>query len=118
MEYSVDTFCSRTAGLLWCYWRNETCAGAGDVKPGGRKACLTKPLLELVCAWLSREPQLCLVSLRHSHAAVAAAEPQRAVLWTSPTKPNMQTPVPGLIRWCSKAPLVSFSHLFHCACKF
>ena len=32
-------------------------------------------------------------------------QPQRSSLWTSPTKPNMQTPVPGLVRWCTQAPI-------------
>lgn len=80
--------------------------GVGDVKSGGRRPCLTRPLLELVCAWLTKEPELCIMSLRHSQAAASGAEAHRASLWTSPTKPNMQTPVPGLIRWCTNAPLV------------
>ena len=87
---------------MWCN------AGVGDVKTGCRKPCLTRPLLELICTWLMKDPQLCLVSLRHSQAAAAGAEAQRATLWTSPTKPNTQTPVPGLIKWCTKAPLVMF----------
>ena len=99
----------------FCVWL--TC-NAGGVKCGGRRPCLTRPLLELVCAWLTREPLLCLASLRHSHAAVSS---QRPTLWTSPTKPNMQTAVPGLIRWCSQATLVRFVLCFisyHYACRF
>lgn len=97
-----------TCNLLTAITCTYTLSGVGDVKSGGRRPCLTRPLLELVCAWLMKEPQLCLVSLRHSHAAAAGADTaHRATLWTSPTKPNMQTPVPGLIKWCTKAPLVS-----------
>ena len=55
-------------------------------------------LLKLFTEWILADPKLCLVSLSHSQNALL--QPQRTTLWTSPTKPNMQTPVPGLVRCC------------------
>ncbi|KAI0211272.1 hypothetical protein LSAT2_003919 [Lamellibrachia satsuma] len=62
-------------------------------KPG-----VTNDLLELFTEWILSDPKLCLVSLSHSQNALL--QPQRTTLWTSPTKPNTQTPVPGLVKCC------------------
>jgi len=72
----------------------------------GSKPVLSVSLLELICEWLTQEPRLALVSLYQICSSYAVQQPHRAALWTSPTKPNMQTPIPGLMRWCTKAPLL------------
>lgn len=79
--------------------------------PGSRtsKPVLTLQLLELVTDWLTSNPCLGLVSLCQSHSPYIQS--QRATLWTSPTKPNTLTPIPGLVRWCTKAPLLDILHL-------
>ena len=59
--------------------------------------------MDVVAEWLVNDSHLCLVSLDQSHSTYI--QPQRSSLWTSPTKPNMQTPVPGLVRWCTQAPV-------------
>lgn len=61
-------------------------------------------LLDLLMGWMHEDSQLCLVSLCQAHAALA--HQHRSSLWTSPTKPNTQTPIPGLVRWVTQAPLL------------
>ena len=70
---------------------------------GKAKEPLGKDIVEVVAEWLVNDSHLCLVSLDQSHSTYI--QPQRSSLWTSPTKPNMQTPVPGLVRWCTQAPI-------------
>lgn len=75
-----------------CNFITALCRSPGVAdKPG-----VTNDLLELFTEWILADPKLCLVSLSHSQNALL--QPQRTTLWTSPTKPNTQTPVPGLVR--------------------
>ena len=62
-------------------------------------------LLDLIIDWMQADSQLCLVSLSQAH--LSQLQLQRSSLWTSPTKPNTQTPIPGLVRWVTQAPLLS-----------
>ena len=87
------------------YWVMELAGYVCVVGSKSLKPELPIELLRLVCDWLAKEPQLCLVSLYQVH--LQYAESQRAALWTSPTKPNTQTPVPGLVRWLTKALMVN-----------
>ena len=61
-------------------------------------------LLEILAEWMSEDHSLCLVSLSHAHNTFT--QRQRNTLWTSPTKPAHHTPIPGLIRWCTKVPVL------------
>lgn len=76
-------------------------ADVGDMK-FNRKP-LPSDLLEILTDWITEDPRLCLISLGHSQNAFI--HPTRSSLWTSPTKSNTQTPIPGLVRWCNQAPL-------------
>ena len=66
---------------------------------------LPRGMLELLTSWLQADPRLCLASLGHGNGGLMTTQ-QRSSLWTSPTKPNHQTPVPGLVRWSTQAPLL------------
>lgn len=58
----------------------------------------------MIVSWVERESRVCLISLQdQSHSSNTGA--QRSSLWTSPTKHNTLTPVPGLVRWCTQAPI-------------
>ena len=59
--------------------------------------------------WILHEPSLCLISLIRSQHVQSLMQPQRATLWTSPTKPNTHTPIPGLVRWATQGPLHHFN---------
>ncbi len=67
------------------------------------KKTLQSEVVEIVADWLAKDAHLSLVSVDQSQSAYI--QPQRSSLWTSPTKPNTQTPVPGLVRWCTQAPI-------------
>ena len=71
----------------------------------------------MMTEWISVDPNLCLISLCQTQSPYL--QPQRTALWTSPTKPNTQTPIPGLVRWCTKSPLlkVLVSHEFNNSAK-
>ena len=57
-------------------------------------------LLKIVTRWLKDDSCLCLTSLSSPLSS-------RMNRWTSPNKSNTQTPTPGLVRWCVKAPLLA-----------
>ena len=54
----------------------------------------------MVTSWLAADSRLCLTSLSSSLKS-------RLNRWTSPNKSNTQTPTPGLVRWCVKAPILA-----------
>ena len=87
--------CLLSAFALYTFWY----IGLG----GKAKRPLRTDIVEVVAEWLVKDSHLCLISLDQSHSTYI--QPQRSSLWTSPTKPNMQTPVPGLVRWCTQAPI-------------
>lgn len=68
---------------------------------------LTSVLLELICDWMTSDPIICLVSLYPKYSQFLHSS--QKVLWTSPTKPNTQTAVPGLVKWCIRAPFLKLS---------
>ena len=57
-------------------------------------------LLKIITRWLKDDSCLCLTSLSSPLSS-------RMNRWTSPNKSNTQTPTPGLVRWCVKAPLLA-----------
>ena len=61
-------------------------------------------LLPLIVDWVESDSTLCLVTLQK--LTTSALYVNRAALWTSPTKPNTQTPLPGLVRWCIRSSIV------------
>ncbi len=68
-------------------------------------------VIELIADWIEKDHHLCVVSLDQSHSSFI--QPQRSSLWTSPTKSNTQSPIPGLVRWCTQAPIAQI--LANCA---
>ncbi len=76
-----------------------------------KKSSVPLPLLEMLTDWIESDSQLCLVSLNHAKSSYIAAS--RSSLWTSPTKPNTQTPIPGLVRWCTQSSLNQSTHAQH-----
>lgn len=58
-------------------------------------------LLSVVSDWLEADPLLCLVTLHRLTTSTQFGS--QGALWTSPTKPNTQTPLPGLVSWCMQA---------------
>ena len=67
-----------------------------------KKPIISSQLLERMIDWMTSDPRLALTSIHQTQFLHS----QRSTLWTSPTKPNTQTPIPGLVRWCTKAPLM------------
>ena len=68
---------------------------------GSKNSCpIPRRLLGTIADWLTVDPRLCLIALSQQLST------HRTNLWTSPTKSNTQTPTPGLVRWCVKAPLI------------
>lgn len=67
-----------------------------------KKPIISSQLLEQMIDWMTSDPRLALTSIHQTQYLHS----QRSTLWTSPTKPNTQTPIPGLVRWCTKAPLM------------
>ena len=61
-------------------------------------------LLDLIIAWFSEDVGLGLVALTSTNNMLASHRS-----WTSPTKPNSQTPITGLVRWCTQAPFCNNS---------
>jgi len=72
---------------------------AGSKNGGGRKEPPLK-LLELITTWVTSNPQLCLTPLTSDLHNML---PRGSIIMTA------VTPLPGLIRWCVEAPLVSSS---------
>ena len=65
-----------------------------------QKPLLPQAILELVVEWFSVDVSLGIISLSNANNLLP---PSRS--WTSPTKSNSHTPIPGLVRWCTQAPL-------------
>lgn len=76
----------------------------------GIKSGATVPenLLKMISEWIFQDSRLCLSTLNQTTQGYFL-QPHRTNLWTSPTKPNTQTPTPGLVRWCVQAPLYHVS---------
>ena len=66
------------------------------------KPIIPPQILDLVTGWIQDDPRLCLTSLCYGSNTYTS----RTNLWTSPTKHNTQTPIPGLVSWCTKAPVL------------
>ena len=62
---------------------------------------ISHSLLSYLTQWIEVDPRLCLLT-----RSSPELQPHKATLWTSPTKPNTHTPIPSLLRWCTKAPCV------------
>ena len=60
----------------------------------------------MLTSWILDDSQLCLISLLRAQHVQSLVQPQRAALWTSPTKMNTHTPIPGLVRWATQGPLI------------
>lgn len=67
-----------------------------------RRPIIYSRILEQIVDWMSFDCRLALTSIHQTQYIHS----QRPTLWTSPTKPNTQTPIPGLVRWCTRAPLL------------
>jgi len=72
---------------------------------GTQRITLPPCLLNILTSWLSSDPRLCLASL----SLAGSSYLERSSLWTSPTKSNHQTPIPGLVRWSTQAPLLQIN---------
>ena len=62
-----------------------------------KRPVLPVALLSLLVEWLSTNPALGIVALNYTR--------EKGMLWTSPSKSNTQSPIPGLVRWCSQSVL-------------
>lgn len=70
-----------------------------------KQQLLFQELIPMVTDWITDDSRLALMSLFHSQHT-SGKEINRTTLWTSPTKPNTQTPIPGLVRWVTQGPLL------------
>lgn len=67
-----------------------------------KRPIISSRILEQIIDWMSFDCRLALTSIHQTQYIHS----QRPTLWTSPTKPNTQTPIPGLVRWCTRVPLL------------